>query len=321
MDHQESPSGWKGNGKWRLGIGGGLLVVASVSWWFLASERHGTETDEFKVTEQIVPNSTQRDYQQEVPTDALPDDRRLDHSVEEKPDVTSQPFSMDYLRPLPPVDEKKTSTDTPTQVPTRITRRKMVDPVFELTPKDNTKIVSVHPSDPIEEGCLATLKKEEPLITNQCRTGTLQMPDSWIQRLSLGELFITLLPDTLAIISTEYSGLKPGRYQLLVADKQGCTFSKSFFISGDHCDEQQKVFSPQRGEKWIFKEAEATSGKVTIFNRHGKQIKIIPFRAKAECFWDGRMETGNLAPLGGYIYYVMNDEGEILEQDMVYLIR
>lgn len=115
---------------------------------------------------------------------------------------------------------------------------------------------------------------------------------------------------------------KPGNYNLIVTDINGCTANTAFVVE-PYCKEIiiNNTFTPNGdglNDIWEIGGLENDqAAKLVIYNRFGN----IVFQSKGPDFkWDGRMNNSDL-PLGTYYYYLYAREGASVFKGSVTILR
>ena len=317
MDHQ-GHSNFPRNGKIALGVGG--LAVAVLSTWLLLSGEPEFVQVENNAQELI---SAQPKNRTIAPSGITNEDQEKKIEEEKLADRVSTTSSSQYkeqLADLPVIMESDHNGQAPV-LPPRI-HKKIPDLSTQKPVNNFTQIVPVKPLNFAGgDDCFANLAEADLQVTDQCKSGSIQIPDGWIQRVKNHKLNILLLPDSIVIRENTQSGIKPGAYQLLLSDGDDCTLAKTFVIVGDECPKEQKAFSPERGERWVFELPDGMTGTIDIFNKSGTLMKRLNVVSTQETFWDGYTTAGIVAPMGAYFYVAVDQKGREADRGTMYLIR
>ncbi|TRX57730.1 hypothetical protein FNH22_15075 [Fulvivirga sp. M361] len=317
MDHQVHSS-FPRNGKIALGVGG-LAVAVLSTWSLISTESEFVQTEDTKL--EII--SAQSKNETTIPSDITNENKEDEIEKEQLIGGSSMASSLqqeEYSTHIPVTMESDHNGQAPVLLP-RI-QKKIPDLSTQKPVNNFTKIVPVKPfTFPGGDDCFANLAEADLQVTDQCKSGSIQIPDDLIQRVKNNKLSILLLPDSILIRENIKSGIKPGAYQLLLSDEGDCTLTKTFVIVGDECSKEQKAFSPERGERWVFELPDDMTGTVDIFNKSGVLIKRLNVVSTQETFWDGYTTTGIVAPMGAYFYRAVDQKGMEADRGTMYLIR
>ena len=328
IDHQPPHRpGFGQNGKVALGIGGALIIGLS-AWWLL-SPTAPTVTQNAPQPP-IASNEEIAIEQENVGVQATGAENetvsaangKQDHRSPQGPTVPVTPGGDENgivtIKKEGPgtVDEKRVDN---TPLPRLAKRLPSPEPVASLPlPR---QVEPVQPANLPGENCFPKLVNDPFSVVDGCKSGSIEIDNTWIQKARSGELDIVLLPDSIRILEGSNATLNPGVYTFSISGKDNCQWSKIFTITGNRCNKERKAFSPFLGEKWVFQMPDGTQGRVDIVNKSGAPVKRLYFTPGQEVSWDGFISTGDLAPMGAYFYVVTGPQGQKIDQGTIHLVR
>lgn len=107
-----------------------------------------------------------------------------------------------------------------------------------------------------------------------------------------------------------FRNLASGAYTVVIKDQNSCVDIADITIENKLCGpEYVKAFNPDMGEKWEIPYDSDKSGIFKVLNRKSQVVFTGTFAAKQPAFWNGSAVSGELLPMGYYIFEIHYEDG------------